>query len=290
MNVSTYGLAKLCLCSVTNVYFKAENGLEVDGVLVAPSASKELFRCPVCNKRHLKTNGEQIVVNGEVQYYCRNCYRNTELIRCPECGELHTADQMKMIEGKVMCIRCYNAKYVKEDITHTIIRRENSVILHQYSGDSKVISVDDLKEKYPAAVRCDFTGEYFLSSNDLVTVNGKKYSRKAIRDAVGGYHSFNRAGYGLMLSAPYEQTDLYFGAEIECQGDTANALFVQQNFGDMVHCERDGSIGEGFEIIFQPMTFKYLKANYSRISTMLTTLAEKGMKSHDSTTCSPTSL
>ena len=42
--------------------------------------------CLVCNKRHLKSNGEQMVINGEVQYYCRNCYRNTELIRCPECG------------------------------------------------------------------------------------------------------------------------------------------------------------------------------------------------------------
>ena len=285
VNVSTEGLAELSLCPVTNVYFRTENGIEVDGLLVAPSAAREVFRCPVCNKRHLKSNGEQIVVNGEVQYYCRNCYRNTELIRCPECGELHTADQMKMIEGKVMCRRCYDAKYVREDINHTIIRRENSVILHQYSGDSKVISIDDLKEKYPAATRCDFTGEYFLSSNDLIAVNGKKYSKKAIRDAVGGYHSFNKAGYSLMLAQPYEQTDLYFGTEIECQGDLANALYVQQNFGDLVHMERDGSIGEGFEIIFQPMTFKYLKANYNRISTMLTTLAEKGMKSHDTTVC-----
>ena len=50
-------------------------------------------------------------------------------------------------------------------------------------------SIDDLKERYPAATRCDFTGEYFLSSNDLIAVNGKKYSKKAIRDAVGGYHS-----------------------------------------------------------------------------------------------------
>ena len=285
VNVSTEGRAELSLCPVTNVYFRAENGIEVDGLLVAPSASRELFRCPVCNKRHLKSNGEQIVINGEVQYYCRNCYRNTELIRCPECGELHTADQMKMIEGKVMCRRCYDAKYVKEDINHTIIRRENSVVLHQYSGDSKVISIDDLKERYPAATRCDFTGEYFLSSNDLIAVNGKKYSKKAIRDAVGGYHSFNRAGYSLMFAQPYEQTDLYFGTEIECQGDLANALYVQQNFGDLVHMERDGSIGEGFEIIFQPMTFKFLKANYNRISTMLTTLAEKGMKSHDTTVC-----
>ena len=285
VNVSTEALETLNLCPVTNVYFQQEYGLEVDGLLLAPSAVKETFRCSMCGERHLKSNAQEVVVNGEVHRYCNSCWRKQELMSCCECGEYHTKEDMKMIEGKVMCSRCFNAKYVKDEINGSYIRRENSAVLHQYSGDSKVMSLDYLKEHYPAAVRCDYSGEYFLSSSDLITVEGKKYSRKAIRDAVGGYHSYNRSNYSYKLAAPYENTNLYFGTEIECQGDSVNALYVQQNFGDLFHCERDGSIGEGFEIISQPMTYKFMRNNYSRISTMLTTLAQKGMKSHDTTVC-----
>ena len=259
VNVSTEALETMNLCPVTNVY--------------------------MCGERHLKSNAQEVVVNGEVHRYCNNCWRKQELMSCCECGEYHTKEDMKMIEGKVMCSRCFNAKYVKDEINGSYIRRENSAVLHQYSGDNKVMSLDYLKEHYPAAIRCDYSGEYFLSSSDLITVEGKKYSRKAIRDAVGGYHSYNRSNYSYKLAAPYENTNLYFGTEIECQGDSVNALYVQQNFGDLFHCERDGSIGEGFEIISQPMTYKFMRNNYSRISTMLTTLAQKGMKSHDTTVC-----
>lgn len=97
------------------------------------------------------------------------------------------------------------------------------------------------------------------------------------------YHSWN--GQLQFLKMPDENTEMYFGIELETVGDTENKSCVAP-YQDLFHLERDGSLGHGgFEIISQPMTFDFILSQQDRIKTMFEKLIIAGQKSHESSCC-----
>ena len=111
------------------------------------------------------------------------------------------------------------------------------------------------------------------------------------RDIVTSYHSFR--GYSIKSVGGEDKFDSStIGAELEVEvkdGHRAGvtALYCKsQDSKNIIHFERDGSLSNGFEIITQPMTFKYWQEVYSNdLQKILKKASENGGKSHDTSTC-----
>lgn len=92
-----------------------------------------------------------------------------------------------------------------------------------------------------------------------------------------------------------ETTDLYFGFELEVNtsnygfnnDDHVDAIYyIRKNFKHLcLNFEFDGSIGNGFEIVSQPMTYKYIKKHEEDFRQILKYLSENGYQSHNSGKC-----
>lgn len=78
-----------------------------------------------------------------------------------------------------------------------------------------------------------------------------------------------------------EDNKLFFGTEVETEGDSGNRRLVAP-YQDLWHLEHDGSLGSGsFEMISQPMTWSFMKSAKARIEAMFKALNENGQKSHN---------
>lgn len=82
--------------------------------------------------------------------------------------------------------------------------------------------------------------------------------------------------------------------EIECCGEKSRnevaheinkILNEDETIGKMAHFENDGSLNNGFEIITNPMTMKWLYEHENIFKEELAKLEELGAKSHDTKTC-----
>lgn len=77
---------------------------------------------------------------------------------------------------------------------------------------------------------------------------------------------------------------MFFGTEVETEGGTRNSMLVAP-YQDIWHLEHDGSLSNGFEMISQPMSWEYIKANEDRFKDMFNALSDAGQKSHDTNSC-----
>lgn len=128
--------------------------------------------------------------------------------------------------------------------------------------------------------KCSVCGKIYLKSS---LVDGKCRECRDVQ--IYGYHGWH--GRTIFMCTDEEQVDehtLYFGLEIEVSGPERYKSLVAP-IADIFHLEHDSSIGSGFEMISQPMTLGYIKANYDRIKSVLDELANAGMKSHDAAHC-----
>lgn len=111
------------------------------------------------------------------------------------------------------------------------------------------------------------------------------------RRIIGSYHSFG--DYSTNAIGGEEKLDsLTIGAELEVEISCSHkreftALKCKsKDTNNIIHFERDGSLSNGFEIITQPMTFKYWQEVYANdLVEILKTANENGGKSHDTDTC-----
>lgn len=124
--------------------------------------------------------------------------------------------------------------------------------------------------------KCPNCGRWFLK--ELHAVNGGRCT--ACNDiTIYGYHGWHEELSFKSLTD--ENTHLYFGTEVETEGNTENRVCVTP-YTDLFHLEHDGSLGRGgFEIISQPMSWEYLKANKDRIGEMFKALQNAGQMGHD---------
>ena len=77
---------------------------------------------------------------------------------------------------------------------------------------------------------------------------------------------------------------MFFGVEIETEGGQRNSRLVG-TYQDIWHLEEDGSLDDGFEMISQPMSWEFIKAEMPRFREMFKALSDAGQTSHEGTTC-----
>lgn len=138
-------------------------------------------------------------------------------------------------------------------------------------------------------------------SNDFKTEDGVQWGSyfycdecfKQLHCSVDGYH--HPKIETTFLKERGENTKLYFGIELELNLDNygysnshhREAIFyIRKNFKHLkLNFEEDGSIGDGFEIVSQPMTYKYIKAHQEDFKKILEYLTSKGYRSHNTGIC-----
>lgn len=115
-----------------------------------------------------------------------------------------------------------------------------------------------------------------------------------------GYHSstvgarnFHYASNGRMKSVPADRCGcrLYLGVELEVDGFNSDDYavectdYVDSVLGEYAVCMYDGSLRNGFEIVFDPLTLKAFALIRPLIVTVMDELDRRGGESHSSTHC-----
>lgn len=93
-----------------------------------------------------------------------------------------------------------------------------------------------------------------------------------------------------------EDEKLFIGIELEvtkeARGDYESAdhkeavFHIRKSYKELgLNFEKDSSIGNGFEIVTQPMTYNYIKSNQDKFKSIFEYLTSKGYYSHDKGKC-----
>lgn len=115
----------------------------------------------------------------------------------------------------------------------------------------------------------------YKSLNKAVEEEIKDHVSYKLSEYVPSYHS-HQEGKLHFLKTVGEEEKRYFGLELESKGDIENACLIEQ-FKNLFSPEEDGSLTEqGFELVSEPMTLKYLYKNKSKIDSMLKILIKNG--------------
>lgn len=137
-------------------------------------------------------------------------------------------------------------------------------------------------EACPTMQRCSQCGEWRHVSE---LENGLCRRCANPRIQIHSYHCWPETVKFKKSENDSEDEQMFFGIEIETNGSTENKRFVAP-YQDIWHLEKDSSIGRnGFEMITQPMTFKFIQENFERIKTMFESLSEAGQISHETSSC-----
>lgn len=158
---------------------------------------------------------------------------------------------------------CVRVKYVSNSRTYTNIVLKSEIAAHP--------------EFY---TRCSHCHNLWLA-RDLE--DGKCLDCLSV--FIYSYHGWDEDLNFLKSDEDSDDEKMYFGTEVETVGNEANRNCIR-NYQDIWHLERDGSLDYGgFEMISQPMTYKYICENHERFEKMFQMLTDSGQKSHDSTCC-----
>lgn len=156
----------------------------------------------------------------------------------------------------------------------------DKVVSVSFSGTSWLMLTSYVESMPDIFARCSHCNRWYDRAS---LIDGKCRECRDVQ--IYGYHGWR--GRTVFMSTDDEQVNehtLYFGLEIEVSGPERYKSLIAP-VADIFHLEHDSSIGSGFEMISQPMTLAYIKANYDRIKSVLDALANAGMKSHDAAHC-----
>lgn len=228
---------------------------------------------------------------------------------CNVCGERAPIEQIHDLDGEYICDDCFNENYFTCDICGAIERIDDE----HWDDDREASICDDCWDEY--YIECCDCGEYHHRDNMTEIYNGdyvcddclynyercedcgEYYPRDEVYycDNDGGYycnncmeghcdiieyHSYSKAYIPQKLND--QDNSRHYGIELETENNTETARYVNE-FGRL-HCEHDGSLNDGYEIISQPLSIK-LWYKWDAFKDLTEYLIKEGVRSHDTTTC-----
>lgn len=138
--------------------------------------------------------------------------------------------------------------------------------------------------------------------HEVETTNGVQWGRyfycdacfKSLKCLVDGYHKPSIETSFKKLDG--ETTKEFIGIELETTKDkngyfyqsehVEDVFYIRKNFKELgLNFETDSSIGNGMEIITQPMTYNYIKENQNKFKSIFEYLTSQGNYSHDGGKC-----
>ena len=145
------------------------------------------------------------------------------------------------------------------------------------------------RDKYKYCNQC---GNYYLIKEENYSDNFCDSCFKRKSKEIYNYHGFRDIKFRKTVYDK-EEKPLYFGIELEVNRDRDRenkylklnrvANKVKKNLNYDISCNRDSSIAnEGFEIVTNPMTLRYISKKESEFRTMFNTLKDNGFRPGDS--------
>lgn len=250
------------ICSDCNEIITGEVYENDEGGEICEGCSENYITC--CNCDNIIHKDNAIWDEGGYNVYCESCYDDifTRCVRC-DCEIERDNAYIGEDDNEYYCNDCYNDNYTSCENCGDYHHFDNMTYIDEYDG-----------------YYCENCYAEFMEGN-----------------VIKGYHNRD-----IPITLKYLDTEIlegmtkddliYFGTETEVEnkgGSISNnemARKIRQEFRELeLVFEEDGSLNNGFEIISQPMTMNYIKANKDKFKKMFEMLQENGFASHDTRTC-----
>lgn len=184
---------------------------------------------------------------------------------------------------------CYVPKYVLDIFSQKYIdiNHEYYYYVYYYGELCGITTSEEEEGTSPSGVQFyrDFDDNYYDSESDIgcAAMNEEHWECADDREyPIYPYHS--RRNY-IPCTVSGEEDTTYYGFEIETEGGKENSQLIENLYSDCFHCEHDGSLNDGYEIISEPMTWNFLKSYYATIKDMLDEQYDNGQNADDEKTC-----
>ena len=243
--------------------------------------------CAICGKEYLVEEMHETV---DGSYICDTCYEDNNYYTCEICGFAFCNDEEGAWierENIEVCGSCLDEYYTTCNDCGEYVRIEDAY----NTAYGETVCSKCYEDHYFTCVEC---GQIYHMDNCIYDEDTSEYlcancytDREAERNnnTILPYHDGHPDGLHFYGNGP-----LYFGCEIEIDEggeDGEKAEIIRDTLGyDYCHIEHDGSLRDGFEIITQPMSYKFYEENIrpAMIDTF-STARRLGYCSHDSGTC-----
>lgn len=239
-----------CSCCNNELNKDDEKYSTVDGE-VCESCNEDYFSCVQCDERH---HIENSICLGDDLLCSDNCARNRGWFECADCSEwTHAGGSYRNDSGNSICESCrdnYNECHncnctVHNDNSH-YNEEEDETYCNSCWGDTRVI---------------------------------KPYSYKPREYLMGKMAYENTVYLGIELEVECAR-DVYPSKKAEI----VTEWLTKRGLHDRVYIKEDGSLDNGFEIVFHPMTLKYIHKHFP-IRELLAMLSREKITSHAKNTC-----
>lgn len=251
---------ELIMCEVCGEMHSPDDMTEVsNGDMVCQSClDRHYIQCADCGEYVCMSDTTQ-VANGD--YVCENCLAD-DYGYCEECGEYYPQDETRWVEeySVYICDDCFNEHYYTCEHCGRVVHEDD--VVHNESGEPYCQECYD--ELYYTC--CDCGCEIW--HEDVYWSGNEPYCCDCYRDEEGDddgiydYHAFNSNNYEPRYAEGedrYSQLPLY-GMELEVGGDTCYASDIVDILNGNAIAMHDSSV-DGFELVFMPITRKYLYEN-----------------------------
>lgn len=254
----------------------------VDGYVCQACLDEHYTQCDDCCEYVRKDC--MYYIDGTGEYVCESCFDNN-YTRCNDCGEWHYNDDMYYIDCKdgYVCESCFENNYVRCDDCGNYVLREYSYV----TADGNTICDDCYDDSY---FTCEDCGNIY-HWDDVCNIDDYYYCPDCAEDhndGILGYHGFSdwtpryidNQNEGLLKGFELEietGNSTYYNNEIACK--------LKDILGNLIVCENDSSLDDGFEIITHPMTPQFFAKSENVFKEALSYLKENGCASHNTHTC-----
>lgn len=228
--------------------------------------------CDICDERIALSSSHEV----DSMHLCDECYSD-HYTECYECGEVIRIDDAYWDDDRecFVCEDCWERYYITCYECGEKHYQDNMTEI--YNGD---YVCDDCLSSYR---RCDDCDQYFPEDDLNYCDDGCYYCDSCIGDHenrdILGYHDYQGE---YTLRQLQDDRSRHFGIEIETENNTYTASKVNE-YG-WLHCEHDGSLNDGYEIISQPLSLN-LWYKWGEFKKLTQYLIKEGVRSHDTSTC-----
>jgi hypothetical protein len=280
---------ELEFCGSCNQGFFSEDFLyysEIENEYYCNHCKKtELYFCHNCDKEIIKdfedTDGNNL---------CESCFHE-EYFFCAECGEITSLGESELDKNEeLICPSCFERHYFRCENCESIFSQDESHG-NSYHG---LFCGECFFEDHEYCSECNEI--ICLSSNDYEIIDDEclcqhcaesHNSNRSIQD----YHaSKNRTKKFFRSKKDVKDLKEFFGLELEVESYEGNNLeSTAQDIIDLnnsfLHCEEDGSLDDGFEIITEPFSRLWYRENKDLFEKAIDILQENEFSSFKSGNC-----
>ena len=223
---------------------------------------------------------------GEIdgEYYCANCMHDKGYERCSDCGEWFEEYIVTEDTDEIYCNNCIDTLFYCSECDNWYsntptyyIEGYETICEHCYENG---------EFDYCENCECNYC------TNDMIYTDEHGYMCEEcyneIEHNTNGqilpYHGFNNWQEKIATNEK-KKPKIFIGTELEVNSTSESQEILNYITTNIpVVLERDSSVN-GFEIISQPMSIKFIKENESKFKKVFDYLTSQGYKSHDTNCC-----